>query len=506
MAAASPLLVLRGIGKSYAAPVPVLDGVDLAIAPGEVHALLGANGAGKTTLARIVAGLTRAGHGRMELQGREYAPVNKAEAERQGVQIVQQELALIANLSVAENLFFSRLPRRAGFIRHRELEARARVALARVGLRDLSPETPVGELGIGAQQLVEIAAAFARKCNLLILDEPTAALTDPQAQALFDNIRTIAREGCAVLYISHRLDELRDIADRATVLRDGGVVLTESLSRLTRDEIVRAMVGRDVDVALESGPGPRRSGDVALRVEGLAAGRHVRGVSFTVHRGEVFGLAGLVGAGRTTLLRAIFGADPPRAGGIALGPTDPLRRFRHPRESVRMGLAMIPEDRKRDGLLLPLSVRRNAVLGILRRLAGWACLLRREREDEAARPVLDRLEVQRTGMDQPVRELSGGNQQKVVIARWLLGTADVLLFDEPTRGIDVSARAAIHRLLSGLAHRGKAVVVASSDLDELMSICDRIGVLSAGRLVQVLERGAWSRGEITRAAFHEHLG
>ncbi len=225
MAAASPRLVLRRIHKSYASPV--LDGVDLSLAPGEVHALLGANGAGKTTLARIVAGLTTADGGAMELEGRAYAPAKKAEAERRGVHIVQQELGLITSLSVAENLFFSRLPRRAGFIRYSELDGKAREALARVGLQDLSPETHVGELGIGVQQLVEIAAALTRESRVLILDEPTAALTDPQVTALFENVRRITRDGTAVLYISHRLDELRDIADRATVLRDGKVVLSE---------------------------------------------------------------------------------------------------------------------------------------------------------------------------------------------------------------------------------------------------------------------------------------
>ncbi len=229
-------------------------------------------------------------------------------------------------------------------------------------------------------------------------------------------------------------------------------------------------------------------------------------MSFTVLRGEVFGLAGLIGAGRTTLLRAIFGADQPFAGGVALGPTAAPQRFRGPHEAVRAGLAMIPEDRKRHGLLLPLSIRRNTVLGVLRRVAGRAGWVTPRREDEVVRPVVDRLEVQRAGLDQPVRELSGGNQQKIVIARWLLRGADVILFDEPTRGIDVSARAAIYRLLNELAGAGKAIVVASSDLDELTAICDRIAVLSAGRLVEVVERSSWSREAITRAAFRGHLG
>jgi ribose transport system ATP-binding protein len=489
------VLALRAIRKSFAAPV--LDGVDLELRSGEVHALLGANGAGKSTLARIVAGIVAADGGAMELDGVAYAPRTKAEAEHLGVQMVPQELNLVANLSVGENLFLSSLPRRRGFIDRAELESRARAALSRVGLSDLDPARPVEGLGIGVQQQLEIAKALARSARVLLFDEPTAALTEPQVETLFRNIRRLVDGGVLVLYVSHRLEEMRRIADRATILRDGKVVVSDLFSRLSPEEIVRAMVGGDVE--RESKHRKRALGERALRVEGLTLGRRVADVAFEVRRGEIFGLSGLIGSGRTSLLRAIFGAEPADAGGVALGEEGSLRRFRAPVEAARAGLAMIPEDRKRHGLLLSRSIVLNTVLGILRRVPGpsWR---------PTAVQALDRLNVRRRSPEQPVRELSGGNQQKVMIARWLLRDAAVVLFDEPTRGVDVSSRAAIYHLMNELAGRGKGIVVASSDLDELLGICDRIGVLSAGRLVEVFEREGWSPEAIAAAAFRGYLG
>jgi ribose transport system ATP-binding protein len=488
------VLVLRALRKSFAAPV--LDGVDLELKPGEVHALLGANGAGKSTLARIVAGILSADGGAMELEGVPYAPRTKAEAERIGVQMVPQELNLIPNLSVGENLFLSSLPRRKGFIDRAELTSRARAALARVGLSNLDPARSVEGLGIGVQQQLEIAKALARSARVVLFDEPTAALSDPQVETLFENIRRLVAAGVLVLYVSHRLEEMRRIADRATILRDGKVVACDLFSNLSPEAIVRAMVGGEVE--RESKHRQRALGAPVLRVEGLTLGRRVTDVSFEVRRGEIFGLSGLIGSGRTSLLRAIFGAEPVDAGGVALGENGSLQRFRAPSEAARAGLAMIPEDRKRHGLLLPRSILLNTVLGILRRV-------RRTAWRPTGVGALDRLNVQRTSPEQPVQELSGGNQQKVMIARWLLRDAEVVLFDEPTRGVDVSARASIYHLMNELAGSGKTIVVASSDLDELLGVCDRIGVLSAGRLVEVLERGIWSREAVTAAAFRGYL-
>ena len=491
------LLDVKGINKAYAAPV--LIDVDFQLRAGEVHALMGANGAGKSTLARIICGLTPSDAGLMWLQGQSYAPHAKATAERTGVHIVQQELNLIPTLTIAENLFLNRLPARVGCVRYGQLNEMARGALAQVGLYEVDPRVTVEQLGVGQQQLVEIAAALSRHCRVLILDEPTAALTDPQIDLLFEHIRRLKESGVGIIYISHRMEEIRRIADRTTVMRDGRIVATEASRDLKLDEVVRLMVGRDVEH--EAQHREREIGDVALRVTGLTRGELVRKVTFEVRRAEIFGIAGLVGSGRTELLRAIFGADQAEAGYVQMLPGGKQRRFRQPREAVSEGLAMIPEDRKQHGLMLPLSICINVTLGRLGEMfrpSGW---IARTREHDVAQKYSKLVKTHYDSLDQPVEQLSGGNQQKVVIARWLMRDASVLLFDEPTRGIDVGAKATVYHLLSELADQQKALVVVSSDLEELLAICDRIGVVSAGQMVAVFPRGQWSKEKITAAAF-----
>jgi len=494
-----PLLTARGLGKRYAAPV--LSGVDFELRAGEVHAVVGANGAGKSTLARILSGLTAPDAGAMTLNGRPYAPRNKAEAELAGVQIVIQELNLVGTLSVAENLFLRELPRCLGFVDRSALHARARTALAAVGLEDVEPDTPVARLGVGRQQLVEVAAALARSSRVLILDEPTAALTDPEVEVLFGHIRRLTARGVGVLYVSHRMDEIRRIAHRTTVLRDGRVVETAPAADLPLDRVVQLMVGRGAADRVEMPP--RALGEIALLVEGLGRGAAVRDVSFEVRAGEILGVAGLVGSGRTELLRALFGADPPDAGRVHV--RGRAVAIRSPRDAVRAGLGMIPEDRKAHGLLLPRSVRVNATLAHLRAMArpgGW---LVSNRERAAADAATRGVALQGAGVERPVAELSGGNQQKVVLARWLLRDPDVLLCDEPTRGIDVAAKATVYRLLGELAARGKALVVVSSELRELTALCDRIAVMSAGRLAATFERSTWTEAGIMDAAISGYL-
>jgi ribose transport system ATP-binding protein len=495
------LLEIRGLDKSYG--VPVLTGIDLDIRAGEVHALLGANGAGKSTLARIICGLTPPDAGRMTLGGEPHAPASKRDAERAGIHIIHQELRALDTLSVAENLFLDQLPSRWGVVDQRALQTNARAALELVGLSELDPTTPLGQLGIGRRQLVEIAGALARPCRLLILDEPTAALTAPEIDTLFAHLDRLRREGVGLVYISHRMGEIQRIADRVTVLRDGRLVATRPAAELSPDDAVRLMVGNEWSAATQRAR--RVAGRMALRVEDLCAGDRVRDVSFEVRQGEILGLSGLVGSGRTETLRALFGADLAERGRVLVGDALAPVQIGAPRDAVRAGIGLIPEDRKAHGLLLARSVRLNVTLGRLATVARRGGWIDRRAERRLAVDLCDRLGVRFASVEQPVAELSGGNQQKVVIARWLARDCDVLLFDEPTRGIDVAAKETVYRLLDELATAGKALVVASSEVEELLALCDRIAVMSAGRIAAVFERGDWTQERIMAAAFSRHL-
>ncbi len=498
-AVGNSLLRVERVWKRYS--VPVLRDFDFDLRQREIHALVGSNGAGKSTFARILAGLTARDAGDIELLGQPYQPGSKRDAERAGVVMVLQELTVIGTLSIAENIFLNHLPRRLGWLRTGALHDQARKALARVGLGDLDPGARAALLGVGQQQLIEIAGALARDCRLLILDEPTAALTDPEIERLFANIRRLQNDGVGILYISHRMDEIRGIANRITVMRDGRRIATHAAANTTPAELVREMAGHDLPER-KVGAG-RPLGDVALRVQNLRAGERVLDVSFDVRRGEILGIAGLVGSGRTETLRAIFGADRIEGGEVWLG----ARRvsFRSPKEAVRAGVGLVPEDRKQDGLLLPQSVRVNTTLSSVRRHANKAGWLDADAETETAASFCERLQVRCASFEQSVTELSGGNQQKIVMARWLARDCDVLLFDEPTRGIDVAAKDAIYRLLEDLARAGKAIVVVSSELVELMLLSDRIVVLSLGRVTGVFTPADWSQEKITRASFEGHL-
>jgi ribose transport system ATP-binding protein len=495
------LLQVSGLQKSYS--VPVLSDFSFELQQGEVHALVGSNGAGKSTFARILSGLTHADSGHIDFLGRQYSPRSKREAEHAGIVMVMQELNVIGTLTVAENIFLNRLPQRAGFVRFGQLRKMAKEALARVGLEELDPTTPARRLGVGQQQLVEIAGALAQNCRLLILDEPTAALTDPEIDRLFSNIRRLQTEEVGVIYISHRMDEIRRIANRVTVLRDGRRVATHGASEVSPADLVREMVGHDLPER-KAGSG-RAAGGVAMRVNHLTAGERVRDVSFQVRHGEILGLAGLIGAGRTETLRAIFGADPKDSGEIYVGGSDCPVTIRQPSDAVRVGIGMVPEDRKLDGLLLAQSIRVNTTLATLSRHVrggGWLDFRAETRTTDSLRA---RLGVRCASPEQPVLELSGGNQQKIVIARWLARNCNVLLFDEPTRGIDVAAKDTIYQLLRDLAAESKAVVVVSSELTELMALCERILVMSAGTIVAEFLPGQWSQEKITHAAFSGYL-
>ncbi len=498
---ADRLLVATGIVKSFPG-VQALRQVDFNLRAGEVHALVGENGAGKSTLTRIIAGIETPDSGQMRLGDQAYAPKSRTDAGARGVRMVMQELNLVGNLTVAENIFIERLPSRLGFIDYRRLNDAARGAMARVGLDDIDPSTPVKSLGVGRQQMVEIAAGLSHRCRVLALDEPTASLTDSEVELLFAQIRRLKDEGVGVVYISHRIEEVLRIADRITVLRDGKVVDMQTTTGLGPEAVIRMMVGRDLGKECLAPAGGR--GATALRVVGLKSGERVRNVSFEAYRGEVLGIAGLMGSGRTETMRAIFGADPLRAGEVYLhGQSEPVR-IRKPRDAVRHGIALLTEDRKEQGLFLPLPVRANISitrLGALSRF-GW---IGSSREREAARKYADSLGIKCWSVEQPAGQLSGGNQQKVVIAKWLYRDCDILIFDEPTRGIDVGAKFEIYRMLADLAAGGKAILFVSSDLKELMAICNRILVLSAGKAAGTFERGRWSEEAVMAAAFSEYV-
>ena len=499
-----------GINKLFPG-VQALCDVDFELRDGEVHSLVGENGAGKSTLARAIAGVERPDSGWMELVGQQYRPHSRADAEASGVRMVMQELNLVGNLTIAENIFIEKLPNRFGVIDYKKLNHSARELLSRVGLENVDPAVPVRFLGVGQQQMVEIAAGLSRRCVVLVLDEPTASLTDSEIELLFTQIKKLKSEGVGIIYISHRIEEVMRISDRVTVLRDGRVVSTQDVGALKVSDVIRMMVGRDLES--EQLRGVCRGGEIALRVVGLSAGEKVKDVSFEVRRGEIFGVAGLMGSGRTEMMRAIFGADVPQCGEIYLGePRSNLQRdesdepvkIRRPRDAVRNGIAFLTEDRKEQGLLLRLPVRVNISLtrmGVISRF-GWVNM---SKERSVAERYIGALGIKCWSSEQPVNELSGGNQQKVVIAKWMFRDSDILIFDEPTRGIDVGAKFEIYRMLGELAQKGKAIIFVSSVLKELMAICDRIMVMSAGRVAAVFTHSEWTEEKIIAAAFSGYV-
>ncbi|MBE0463666.1 MAG: L-arabinose ABC transporter ATP-binding protein AraG [Halomonadaceae bacterium] len=477
---------LRFDGISVVFPgVRALDGVSFSARTGQVHALMGENGAGKSTLLKVLSGVNRVAEGALWIDGQRHVFGNAREALREGIAIIYQELTLSPNMSVAENLLLGQLPTRQGFVNRRQLRERALAILADLGEGGIHPSTKVRELSIGQQQMIEIGRALLRDARVIAFDEPTSSLSIQEIRQLKRIVKRLRDEGRVVLYVTHRMEEVFEMCDAVTIFRDGQHIRThEDMSKLTHDLLVSEMVGRDIDDVY--GYRPREHGDVVLAVEDIQGRGLNAPVSFSVKRGEVFGLFGLVGAGRSELLRLVCGVEAPKAGSVTF--QGESRRFKSPAEAIRAGIAMCPEDRKSQGIFPVASVADNLNISCRRFFKRWGIFRHPGRERRNAESYIQQLSVKTPSHRTPIGKLSGGNQQKVILARWLAEEIDLFVMDEPTRGIDVGARRDIYALLYDLAEQGKSVVVISSDLAEVSSICDRIAVMRDGELVDVVPK------------------
>ena len=487
------LLEVRDVRKRFGA-TQALAGVTLEVAPGEVHALIGENGAGKSTLMNILSGALRQDGGTLRFAGEPYAPRDAHAARRAGVAHIHQELSLCPDLTVAENVFLGLEPARFGVIDRPRALRRTRELLARFGCEHVDPAARVSTLALPDQQVVEICRALAGDARLVLMDEPTSSLSQQSVTRLFEVVRQLRASGLAIIYISHFLEEVRQIADRFTVLRDGATVLTGEIASVTDHQLVAAMVGREVDQLLEH---PRHTppGDLLLEARSLASPPLLRDAGFELYAGEILGIGGLQGSGRTELVRALFGLAPAtgelrlRGKPVALRPDSAAR--------IRAGIGYLSEDRKGEGLCLELSLADNVTLTRPVAKAGWISVALR---DAAAQRLIDELSIRAPGPRAPVLRLSGGNQQKVALGRLLHQDPDVLLLDEPTRGIDVASKADIYRELRRLAGAGKAILMVSSYLPELLGVCDRVAVMSRGRLSPARPAGEWTAESVLHAA------
>jgi ribose transport system ATP-binding protein len=495
--ASVPLFELRGISKSFPG-VKALDDVSFVIWPGEVHMLLGENGAGKSSLMKVLCGAYSADGGEFFLNGRKVEIRSAADARRLGIAVIFQEFSLVPYLDIAQNIYLGREPRGRipGTIDRRKILRDAKTLLQTIGF-DIDPSTPVHKLGVAQQQMVEIAKALSQDARILVMDEPTAALSDRETELLFAVIAQLKSKGVAIVYISHRMAEVFSLGDRITVLRDGKRVGEARPGQSSPDELIRLMVGRNVDTSY-----PRdfaaEPGAIVLGVSNVSAPSGIRDINLVVRAGEIVGLCGLVGSGRTEVARAIFGADRIATGEIRV---DGQLRSGGPDKASRLGIALIPESRKAEGLALIRSVGDNLVVSALQRLFPLGLFVPQKAREESGR-LVRQLRVATPSTKQPVGLLSGGNQQKVVIGKWLAAGAKVFIFDEPTRGIDVGAKAEIFALIDGLVAKGAAVLMISSEQVEIVHVCDRAYVMRDGRIVGELSRQELSEENIVRLGMH----
>jgi ribose transport system ATP-binding protein len=491
------LLHVDGIRKRFG-PTVALDGVTFELAAGQVHALIGENGAGKSTLMNILAGALAPDEGTMRLAGEPYEPASPHDASQRGVALIHQELSLCPHLTVAENILLGREPSRAGIFRRSEAEALALDVLGSFSHAELKPNRIVGHLPIAAQQVVEICRAVASRARIVLMDEPTSSLPRDDVEHLFALIRRLRGEGIGIIYISHFLEEVRAIADAFTVLRDGRSVAVGPIATATNEALIAHMVGRSVDQLFPDRPPSTVPNDVVLEVRDLVAPPAVRQASFTLRRGEILGLAGLMGSGRTELVRGLFGLAPVTSGAVTIGGSATLLD-ESPSARIARRVGYLSEDRKGEGLALPMSVADNLTMTGYRACAprGW---LRLGIQRAQTRQWIAEIGIKAHDPDQPVRTLSGGNQQKVALGRLLYQDADVLLLDEPTRGVDIGSKAQIYDVIAAAAARGKAILVVSSYLPELFGLCDRLAVMSRGRLSPARPIGEWTPESVLHAA------
>lgn len=490
---------IKGLTKHFPG-VTALSNIDLDINQGEIHVLVGENGAGKSSLIKILCGIYQSDEGEIRYRGEEYAPKQTQDAIKAGIRVVYQELNLLTYLSIAENIFFERLPSKFGIVDFKKLRRDSKKMLDEVGLK-ISPKTPVYQLGIAQMQLVEIAKALSGESKVLILDEPTATLTSKEIDRLFEIIKQLKKNGVTIIYISHRLQEIFDIGDRVTVLRNGLKVDTRLTSEVTIPEIVKMMVGREMESEY-----PYREvvkvGSEIFRVEDLVCQGDENPISFSVNAGEILGIAGLVGSGRTETMRAIFGADPKVSGKVFVDGDELV--IKSPKDAVNGGICLLTEDRKEQGLILDMSCAVNTSLANLHDVSRSG-LMNFSKEDEVTARYIDELSIMTPSVNKWLRFLSGGNQQKIVLAKWLYRNCRVLIFDEPTRGIDVGVKYEIYMLLWKLAEFGKGIIIISSDLPEIMGISHRIVVFSNGKISGERMHTEFDQEKILSLAYQEYI-
>ncbi|MHC4475805.1 MAG: sugar ABC transporter ATP-binding protein [Planctomycetota bacterium] len=491
---------MDNITKSFGG-VHALSGVCFKVRPGEIHALVGENGAGKSTLVKILAGACQKDEGDIKICGRHVNITSPHVGRKLGIAMIYQEFALAPDLTVAENIFLDRLGINAGLISWRRLHKNAAELTSRIGF-DIDPRTVVGELSVAYQQVVEIAKALSENARILILDEPTAVLAPREVCRLFEVLAKLKQHGTGIIYISHRLEEVFKVADRITVLKDGVVTGSFLPDEVTSDDVISLMIGREL--ASTAGRQKKSVGDEILRISGLSKGKKVRDVCFSLRAGEVLGIAGLVGSGRTETARAVFGADGKTSGRIVLDGN--VLSIKSPTDAVKAGIGLVPEDRKAQGVILSMSIRENVTMTRLFKAAAGLGLIRKAKEKKLTGELVERLAVKAGSTETKVEDLSGGNQQKVVLAKWFGTNCRVIILDEPTRGVDVGAKAEIYALISDLAKKGLGIVVISSQTSELIGICDRVMVMRAGRVEDVLEDKAISEENIMRLAIGERQG